>query len=129
MKKDPRRRKENVQSQVLAHRFAKTDLATGRWALIRFSYDLPCVVVVHTGRCSPHHPVIFPVNSFVSLVNPVPTNDLGDNALRKIKFDRADAIKIVCPVLALSVRGLYEAQDCCKVQMESLRLHLYIVCL
>lgn len=55
------------------------------------------------------------------------TNDFGYNALRKIKSDRADSIKIVCPELALSVRSLYEAQDCRKVQMESLRLHLYIV--
>lgn len=129
MKKDPRRRKENVQSQVLAHRFVKTDLATGRWALIGFSYDLPCIVVVHTGRCSPITQQYSRSILFVSLVNPVPTNDFGDNALRKIKSDRADAIKIVCPVLALSVRSLYEAQDCCKGQMESLRLHLYIVCL
>ena len=82
MKKDPRRRKENVQSQVLAHRFVKTDLATGRWALIGFSYDLPCIVVVHTGRCSPITQQYSRSILFVSLVNPVPTNDFGDNALR-----------------------------------------------
>ena len=35
MKKDPRRRKENVQSQVLAHRFVKTDLATGTLVIKR----------------------------------------------------------------------------------------------
>lgn len=81
------------------------------------------------GMLLPNNPAVFPVNSFVGLVNPMLTNDFGDNTLGKIKSDRADAIKIVCPVLALSVRSLYEAQVCRKLQMESLRLLLYIVCL
>ena len=109
MKKDPRRRKENVQSQVLAHRFVKTDMATGRWALIRFSYGLPRIVVARTGRCSPITQQYSGTILFVSFVNPMLTNDFGDYSLREIKSDRADAIKTVCPVLALSVRSLYKS--------------------
>ena len=53
------------------------------------------IVMEHTGRY--YEPIIrrlSEANLFVSAINPKLIKDFGDNSLRKVKSDKADAVKI-----------------------------------
>lgn len=53
------------------------------------------IVMEHTGRYyEPLAHELSQANLFVSAINPKLTKDFGDNSLRKVKSDKADAIKI-----------------------------------
>lgn len=52
------------------------------------------IVMEHTENVTNHWLVSFLANLFVTAVNPKLIKDFGDNSLRKVKSDKADAVKI-----------------------------------